>query len=138
MSTSSKFGIVVETLVIMLIMRRLFTGQVVTGPPDTYLGGLGVGLRGLLESVRSGKAMLLVIPRRNNCPLAAGRSHLLIQCFPPILLLIDSEQTMATTFPLFPSLPFELRDQIWRSALPEPAGPTIYFYRGKDAGLRAY
>ncbi|KAH6839629.1 hypothetical protein B0I37DRAFT_449521 [Chaetomium sp. MPI-CAGE-AT-0009] len=37
---------------------------------------------------------------------------------------------MATTaFPLFSSLPFELRDRIWRSALPEPAGPALYLYR---------
>lgn len=39
---------------------------------------------------------------------------------------------MATTvFPLFPALPFELRDRIWRNALPEPAGPALYLYRGK-------
>jgi len=40
---------------------------------------------------------------------------------------------MATTaaFPLFSVLPFEMRDQIWRDALPKPAGPALYFYRGR-------
>src|SRR4051812_41445683 len=40
---------------------------------------------------------------------------------------------MATTaaFPLFSVLPFELRDRIWRDALPGPAGPALYFYRGR-------
>lgn len=36
-----------------------------------------------------------------------------------------------STFPLFSALPFELRDRIWREALPHPAGPTLYFYRGR-------
>jgi hypothetical protein len=40
---------------------------------------------------------------------------------------------MATTavFPLFSVLPLELREQIWRDALPKPAGPALYFYRGR-------
>ena len=37
--------------------------------------------------------------------------------------------TSSTTFPLFSSLPLELRDQIWRDALPEKLGPALYFYR---------
>jgi len=36
-----------------------------------------------------------------------------------------------TTFPLFPTLPFELRDQIWHDAFPESIGPALYFYRGR-------
>jgi len=36
-----------------------------------------------------------------------------------------------TTFPLFPALPFELRDRIWRAALPERAAPALYVYRGR-------
>lgn len=36
-----------------------------------------------------------------------------------------------TTFPLFSALPFELRDRIWREALPHPAGPALYFYPGR-------
>lgn len=33
------------------------------------------------------------------------------------------------TFPLFTSLPRELRDQIWRDALPEKLGPALSFYK---------
>ena len=33
------------------------------------------------------------------------------------------------TFPLFTSLPRELRDQIWRDALPDKVGPALSFYR---------
>ena len=36
-----------------------------------------------------------------------------------------------TAFTLFPALPFELRHQIWRNALPEHRRPTLYLYRGK-------
>ncbi|OAA43257.1 hypothetical protein NOR_04624 [Metarhizium rileyi] len=38
---------------------------------------------------------------------------------------------MAIEFPLFSSLAPELRCQIWRDALPEPTGPTLYFYRNR-------
>ena len=34
-----------------------------------------------------------------------------------------------STFPLFSSLPQELRDQIWRDTLPNKVGPALYFYR---------
>lgn len=37
--------------------------------------------------------------------------------------------THSSTFPLFSSLPRELRDQIWRDALPDKVGPALYFYR---------
>ena len=37
--------------------------------------------------------------------------------------------TNSSTFPLFSSLPLELRDQIWRDALPDKIGPALYFYR---------
>lgn len=37
--------------------------------------------------------------------------------------------TNPSTFPLFSSLPRELRDQIWRDALPDIAGPALYVYR---------
>jgi len=37
--------------------------------------------------------------------------------------------TNSATFPLFSSLPPELRDQIWRDALPDQIGPALYFYR---------
>lgn len=35
----------------------------------------------------------------------------------------------SSTFPLFSSLALELRDQIWRDALPPKVGPALYFYR---------
>ena len=35
----------------------------------------------------------------------------------------------SSTFPLFSSLPLELRDQIWRDALPGKVGPALYTYR---------
>ncbi|MCJ1436609.1 hypothetical protein MMC27_005989 [Xylographa pallens] len=34
-----------------------------------------------------------------------------------------------STFPLFSNLALELRDQIWRDALPDEVGPALYFYR---------
>jgi hypothetical protein len=37
--------------------------------------------------------------------------------------------TNSSTFPLFSSLAPELRDQIWRDALPDKVGPALYFYR---------
>ena len=37
--------------------------------------------------------------------------------------------TKPSTFPLFTSLPRELRDQIWRDALPDKVGPALSFYR---------
>ena len=37
--------------------------------------------------------------------------------------------TSSYTFPLFSSLPPELRNQIWRNALPDKVGPALYFYR---------
>ena len=37
--------------------------------------------------------------------------------------------TDSPTFPLFTSLPRELRDQIWRDALPDKVGPALSFYR---------
>ena len=37
--------------------------------------------------------------------------------------------TNSATFPLFTSLPRELRDQIWRNALPNKVGPALSFYR---------
>ena len=37
--------------------------------------------------------------------------------------------TNCSTFPLFSSLPRELRNQIWRDALPDKVGPALYFYR---------
>lgn len=37
--------------------------------------------------------------------------------------------TNSSTFPLFSSLALELRNQIWRDALPDKAGPALYFYR---------
>ncbi|KAI1417260.1 hypothetical protein F5Y13DRAFT_152365 [Hypoxylon sp. FL1857] len=36
---------------------------------------------------------------------------------------------MAVTFSLFPNLPPELRDQIWREALPDDLGPAVFFYK---------
>lgn len=36
--------------------------------------------------------------------------------------------TNPSTFPLFASLPRELRDQIWRDALPDKVGPALSFY----------
>jgi len=48
---------------------------------------------------------------------------------------LDTLKTMAaaatnsSTFPLFSSLALELRDQIWRDALPDKVGPALYFYR---------
>lgn len=35
----------------------------------------------------------------------------------------------SSTFPHFPSLPPELRNQIWRDALPDKDGPALFFYR---------
>ena len=35
----------------------------------------------------------------------------------------------SSTFHLFSSLAFELRNQIWRDALPETVGPALYFYK---------
>lgn len=35
----------------------------------------------------------------------------------------------SSTFPLFTSLPPELRDQIWHDALPDKAGPALSFYK---------
>lgn len=35
----------------------------------------------------------------------------------------------ATEFPLFPSLPAELRNQIWRDALPDKIRRPLYFYK---------
>ena len=40
-----------------------------------------------------------------------------------------SAATNSSTFPLFTSLPRELRDQIWRDALPDKVGPALSFYR---------
>ena len=40
-----------------------------------------------------------------------------------------STPTNSSTFPLFSRLPLELRDQIWRDALPENVGPALYPYR---------
>ena len=37
--------------------------------------------------------------------------------------------TNSSTFPLFSSLSPELRNQIWRDALPDKVGPALYFYR---------
>jgi len=37
--------------------------------------------------------------------------------------------TNFSTFPLFSSLPPELRDQIWCDALPDKVGPALYFYK---------
>ena len=37
--------------------------------------------------------------------------------------------TNSSTFPLFSSLPPELRNQIWRDAVPDKVGPALYFYR---------
>lgn len=37
--------------------------------------------------------------------------------------------TNSSTFSLFSSLALELRDQIWRDALPDKVGPALYFYR---------
>lgn len=37
--------------------------------------------------------------------------------------------TNSSTFPLFTSLPGELRDQIWRDALPDKVGPALSFYK---------
>lgn len=37
--------------------------------------------------------------------------------------------TNSSTFPLFSSLALELRNQIWRDALPNKVGPALYFYR---------
>ena len=37
--------------------------------------------------------------------------------------------TDLSTFPLFSSLPRELRDQIWRDAMPDKIGPALCFYR---------
>ncbi|KAL9630073.1 MAG: hypothetical protein Q9164_006597 [Protoblastenia rupestris] len=37
--------------------------------------------------------------------------------------------TNSSRFPLFSSLPPELRNQTWRNALPEKLGPALYFYR---------
>ena len=36
---------------------------------------------------------------------------------------------MVATFPLFSSLPPEIRNQIWWEALPGDIGPALYFYR---------
>lgn len=36
---------------------------------------------------------------------------------------------MATAFPGFPDLPPELRNKIWRAALPADIGRPLYFYR---------
>ena len=35
------------------------------------------------------------------------------------------------TFPLFPKLPFELRDQIWRESLPDKVTCSLCFYRDR-------
>ena len=37
--------------------------------------------------------------------------------------------TNSSTFPLFSSLALELREQIWRDALPNEVGPVLYLYR---------
>ena len=37
--------------------------------------------------------------------------------------------TQSPMFPLFSDLPAELRNQIWRNALPYPTGPTLHFYK---------
>ena len=37
--------------------------------------------------------------------------------------------TNSPTLSLFPGLPRELRDHIWRDALPDTVGPAFYFYR---------
>lgn len=48
---------------------------------------------------------------------------------------LDFPKTMAVVatnssiFPLFSSLPPELRNQIWRDAVPDKVGPALYFYR---------
>lgn len=36
--------------------------------------------------------------------------------------------TDTCTFPIFSSLPQEIRNQIWRDALPDISGPALYFY----------
>ncbi|KAM7223087.1 hypothetical protein V8F06_001643 [Rhypophila decipiens] len=42
-----------------------------------------------------------------------------------------TEPSSPGTFTLFALLPFELRDQIWNAALPEPpSSPALYVYRG--------
>ncbi|KAM7192710.1 hypothetical protein V8F33_008171 [Rhypophila sp. PSN 637] len=42
-----------------------------------------------------------------------------------------TEPSSPGTFTLFALLPFELRDQIWKVALPEPpSSPALYVYRG--------
>ncbi|OJJ35942.1 hypothetical protein ASPWEDRAFT_28536 [Aspergillus wentii DTO 134E9] len=35
----------------------------------------------------------------------------------------------AATFPLFPNLPAELRNQIWQDALPDEIGQALYYYK---------
>ncbi len=42
---------------------------------------------------------------------------------------MEAAATNSPTFPLFSSLSPELRNQIWRDALPDKVGPALYFYR---------
>lgn len=53
----------------------------------------------------------------------------------PHAYTLDTPKTMAAVattssiFALFSSLPLELRDQIWRAALPDEIPPALYFYK---------
>ncbi|KAI1384250.1 uncharacterized protein F4822DRAFT_419162 [Hypoxylon trugodes] len=38
-------------------------------------------------------------------------------------------ESSSLTFPLFPKLPAELRDQIWREVLPQEVKPLLYIYK---------
>ena len=46
-----------------------------------------------------------------------------------LLMLIATAATNSSTSPRLSSLPAELRNRIWRDALPDKDGPALYFYR---------
>ena len=58
-------------------------------------------------------------------------SRTVIKTRPSVDTLNKAAATMSLSsgFPLFPSLPHELRDMIWQKALPEKLHSAIYFYR---------
>lgn len=74
------------------------------------------------------------IRKANILPLEGFEDQILhnIDFFPNFnsdKFTMASTATESSTFPLFSSLPPELRSQIWRDALPDKARPALYFYK---------
>ena len=61
-------------------------------------------------------------------------AHVLFEhlCKICILNIMAEATANSSAFPLFSRLPRELRDQIWRNALPDKVGPALYIYKTRS------